>query len=230
MDTKIILPTYTCKLPSTGKTTKFRPFTVKEEKSLLLALQENDIYTIAEALKNTIRICTYETVDPDVTPYYDIEYLFLQIRAKSVGELIEFSGSCDCSPTAKTIFEVDIMKTEVDPKPSGNLKIKIVDTQYSLELRHPSLSEYVEAYANKDSAGTDTVARCIVNVYNDEEVFNWSDAEKLVFVESMTSKQQREIAEFLKHMPTIKLDSTYKCNQCGKVHEKTLSGFENFFV
>jgi hypothetical protein len=226
--TKIILPTYICTLPSTGKKIKFRPFTIKEEKALLLALEENNILVVVEAIKNTIESCTNGSVNVDTSPYYDMEYLFLQIRSKSVGELIELVGTCGCG--AKTQFDVDIRDTTVEPKPTGNLKISIPDTNYILEMRHPSLTEYANAISKEADSGTETVANCILAVYTDDEVFKWSFEEKKEFIDSMTPKQQKDIIRFLDDMPTVNLDSTYQCRSCGTRNEKTLSGFENFFV
>ena len=228
--TNIILPTYTTKLPSTGKTVTFRPFTVKEEKALLLALEENNLETVAAAIKNTIKICTQNEINPDNHPYYDLEYLFLQIRAKSVGEFIDLIGSCDCTtPSTKTNFSVDITSPTVDGT-CLSAKIKIPDTQYTITIRHPTLSDFVASIKNESESGTETIASCITSVYTDEEVYDWNLKEKTNFVESMSPKQQVGIAKFLDAMPTIKIDASFKCNKCGQIHEQTLSGFENFFV
>lgn len=230
MTNKIILPTYTCKLPSNGKSIKYRPFTVSEEKALLLALQENDIDTIAIAIKNTIEICTNSEVDTTKVPYYDIEYLFMNIRAKSVGELIDLVGSCDCNPKSKTEFSINIADMQVEPKPNGNLTIKIPDTEYTLSFTHPSLDDFIKTFKTEGSNATETVANCILEVYSDDEVMVWNFQEKLEFVESMTSRQQKDIAKFLSNMPLVKLDASYVCKACGKAHKQVLSGFDNFFV
>lgn len=227
---KIILPTYTCKLPSSGKVVKYRPFTVMEEKALLLALQENDIDTIAIAIKNTIEVCTSNEVDTTKVPYYDIEFLFMNIRAKSVGELIDLVGSCDCDPKAKTEFNININDITVEPKPSGNFTVKIPDTEYTMVFTHPSLDDFIKTFKTEGSNATETVANCIVQVYTTDEVMDWNFKEKLEFVESMTSKQQKDIAKFLADMPLVKLDASYRCRACGKAHEQVLSGFDNFFV
>jgi rubrerythrin len=228
--TKIIQPTYITKLPSTGETVKFRPFTVKEEKALLLALQEDNITLIADSINNVISVCTFEKIDPEKIPYFDTEFLFLQIRSKSVGEVLELEGSCDCSETAKTEVFVNIEKPTITSKPTGNLKLKIADTAYNIELRYPSLSDFVAAFIDKNQTGFETVAKCIVSVYNEEEVFDLDFNEKLDFVESMSPKQQKKIATFLEKMPEVKLDATYICKACGKKHEVTISGYESFFV
>lgn len=230
MSSKIILPTYIAKQPSTGKSIKFRPFTVKEEKALLLALQESSLETTIEAIKSVISVCTDGAIDPETVPYYDVEYIFLQIRSKSVGEIIELVGSCECGPTKKTEFSVDIANLEILPKPTGTTKIKIVDTDYTIDFKHPSISDFAMKFDDSDSASEEVVANCILSVFTSEEVMNWSKKEKLEFVESMTTKQQKEICEFLSNMPMVKLNAEYTCRHCKKEHSTVLSGFENFFV
>jgi hypothetical protein len=231
MTSKIVQPTYKTKLPSNGKSVQYRPFVVKEEKALLLALQENDIDTLASAIKNIVFCCTDGKVDPSAVPYYDIEYLFLQIRSKSIGELIELIGNCDCGPDKKTEFIIDIGNVYLEPKPSGNRNIKIQDTIYTIEFRHPSIDDFVRTIAKIDSEEASLiVANCMVKVWTDDEVMNWSDDEKFEFVESMTTKQQRAISEFLSDMPKVNLPASYTCVHCNKQNPNVLSGFENFFV
>lgn len=227
---KIIQPTYITKQPSTGKQVKFRPFTVKEEKSLLLALQENNIETTTEAIKNVISACTDGQINPDVTPYYDIEYIYLQIRAKSVGELIDLVGSCECGTDKKTEFSVDISDAKIEPAPSGNAIIKIADTPYTIEFRHPSIDDFAKMFHSVDANAEQVVANCIVKVFDDDEVLNWSFDEKLEFVESMSTKQQKGAADFLRDMPMCKLASKYTCRACDKEHNTILSGYESFFI
>jgi len=231
MTKQIILPTYTTKLPSTGKTVTFRPFTVREEKALLLALQENNLDTVAVAIKNTIEVCTSGVIDPDVYPYYDIEYLFLQIRSKSVGEILNLSGSCDCKNNAKTDFTVDLSTVTVTPEPKESFKIRIPDSGYTVVMRHPSLSDFITAFkVDDEDTGTATVAKCITQIFSEDEVFDWSLQEKIEFVESMSPKQQKDITTFLNEMPTVNLDVSYVCQHCGKEHKQIMSGFENFFI
>lgn len=227
---KIILPTYTTTQPSTGKIVKFRPFTVKEEKALLLALQEGKPEAISEAIKTVVSVCTDSAIDVLTTPYYDIEYIFLQVRAKSVGEIIDLVGSCECDPDAKTKFSVDIETTKIEPKPVGSIPIKIPDTNYTIKFRHPSIDDFIKTAEVSGENATEIVANCIVGVFTDDEVMDWSYEEKVEFVESMTTKQQKDIAEFLRNMPMVKLPAQYKCIKCGKDHTQDISGFANFFV
>lgn len=230
MSSKIVLPSYTTKLPSSGKSVQFRPFTVKEEKALLLALQEDSIETLALSIKNIVSVCTDGKVDPLTTPYYDIEYLFLQIRSKSIGEIVDLIGTCDCGLDKKTEFSVDIADVVVEPTPKGNITINIPDTQYSIEFRHPSIDDFVKTFNSGGEDAAQIVANCIIRVLTADEIMDWSTEEKLEFVESMTTRQQKDIASFLQNMPMVKLPTPYKCRHCNKDHAGSLSGFENFFV
>lgn len=227
--TKLILPTYLTKLPSTGKNIEFKPFTVKEEKSLLLALQEGNIETINTAIKNTVDSCTFSKLDLSATPYYDIEYLYLKIRSKSIGEIIDLVGSCECSEEAKTKFTVDIDEVKISPEPSKNNIVQIPETIYTVMLRHPTIDEFALSIQDPENY-VNIVSNCIVTISTNDEIMDWSSAEKDEFVESMSPKQQVGIANFLKEMPLVKLNAKYKCVSCGKLHEYTISGYESFFV
>lgn len=227
---KIIQPTYVTKQPSTGKQVKFRPFTVLEEKALMLALQEADVETVVVAIKNVVTACTDGAVHPETTPYYDIEYIFLQIRAKSIGEIIDMIGSCECSEKAKTEFSVDIADTKVIPAPVESVIITIPDTTYTIKIRHPSIDDFAKLINTNGEYATHVVANCIQSVMTAEEILDWNENEKLEFVESMSPKQQKLVAAFLKDMPITQIPAKYTCNACGKVHDRALKGFENFFI
>jgi hypothetical protein len=227
--TKLILPTYVTKLPSTGKNIEFKPFTVKEEKALLLALQDGEIETINSAIKNTVASCTFNKLDIEATPYYDIEYLYLKIRSKSIGEIIDLVGSCECSEEAKTKFAIDIDDVRIEPKPSKNNIVKIPDTQYTVVLRHPTIDEFALSIQDPENY-VGIVSNCMVTISSEDEVMDWSKDEKDEFVQSMSPKQQAGVAEFLKDMPLVKIDTKYKCVSCGKLHEYIISGYESFFL
>jgi len=185
----IIQPTYVTIQPSTGKKIQFRPFTVKEEKALLLALQESDIDTVAVAINNVITACT--DLDPTQIPYYDVEYIFLQIRAKSIGEVIDMIGGCSCSEDAKTEFTIDITEATVLPAPPKENIFKVDGTQYSVQIEHPSILNFANLINTNAESSFEVVASCIKAVYTDEEVLDWGMKEKIEFVESMTPKQQK---------------------------------------
>lgn len=224
----IIQPTYFTTQPSTGKKISFRPFTVKEEKVLLLALQESDIETVAMAINNVIKVCT--DLNPEEIPYYDTEYIFLQIRSKSVGELVDMIGGCTCDPAAKTEFVIDVTEATVSPEPIKDNIFKVEGTPYSVKMQHPAILDFSTLIKTNAEASFEVVANCIKEVYTDEEVLDWSTKEKLSLVESMSPKQQKEISNFMKKMPRVQLHSNYKCKKCGKEHNRTTTGFSNFFL
>jgi hypothetical protein len=229
--TKIIQPTYTCIQPSTGKKIKFRPFTTKEHKALLLSLAEDDIGTISEAIKSTIAACT--DIDPDNVPYYDLEFIFLQIRSKAIGEIIDLIGGCQCEPNVKNEFSVDIADLQIDPPPpKGNAKISIEGTPYTIEIRHPSIDGFIEVFKSPTADTDQAIVDSIVAVYTEDEIVTdiMTNEQKLEFIESMTPKQEANLSEFMRKMPIVKLSANYKCKKCGTNHEHTLKGFENFFV
>lgn len=227
---KILHATYVTKQPSTGKNISYRPFTVKEEKALMLALQEANIETVTNAIKSIVEICTDGKINPSKTPYYDIEFIFLQIRSKSIGEIIDMVGGCECDPKVKTDFTVDIADTIVTPDPIEKKTIVIPDTDYTIEIRHPSIDDFSKLIETNGECASEVVSNCIINVMTSDEVMDWSDPEKLEFVESMTPKQQKLVAAFLKNMPITQIPVKYKCKACGKEHSRTLKGFENFFI
>lgn len=227
MSTKIIQPTYLALQPSTGQKIKFRPFTVKEEKALMLALQEGDVELTTMAIKSVIEACT--ELNPHKIPYYDVEYIYLQIRAKSIGETIDLQGSCDCG--RKNIeFGVDIDTVVIDPPVPKDNKMSVVGTEYIIQLQHPSIDDFAKLIETNGNAANDVVANCIQSVMTDDEVLDWSYDETVEFVESMTPAQQKPIAKFLKNMPLVKVPTKYKCPACGKEHVSSMTGFKNFFL
>ena len=229
--TKIIQPTYIAKLPSSGKTVQFRPYTIAEERSLLLALQEGDVHTIANIIKQTVDVCTDGRVDASVVPYYDVEYLFLQIRSKSVGETIDLIGLCECKePATETDFSIDLAAISVEPKPQPDFKIQIDGTPYTCKFRHPTLEEFATVYVSGGKQTPEVVASCMSAVYTEDETFDWSADEKTEFIESMTPAQQKAIAKFMSDMPKVSVSGKYTCRSCKTEHTTTLSGFQNFFV
>jgi hypothetical protein len=229
--TKIIQPTYIAKLPSSGKKVQYRPYTIAEERALLYALQEGDVETIASIIKQTVDVCTSGEVDVSAVPYYDVEFLFLQIRSKSVGETVELIGMCECkNPPTETEFDIDLANTEINPKPVQEFKIQVTGTGYTCKFRHPTLEEFASVYSSKGESAPGAVAACMTSVYSEDEVFDWTPEEKTEFIESMTPAQQKEVARFMSEMPKVSISGKYACRACGKEHTTTLSGFQNFFV
>lgn len=221
--------TYLTKLPSTGEQVKYRPFVVKEEKALLLALQEGDPFTVINSVKELVSTCTFGTVDPDKVAYFDLEYMFLMIRAKAVGETVDMIGFCECG--AKTPFVAEIESALVDGLSEIKNKIEIPDTDWGVEMRFATIDDIVgeeDPETEKDAIGK--AARMITSIWDQEEVFEYTLEEKVEFIESLTPKQQKPIAQFIAGSPAVKIPAVYKCKGCGKDHNTFVEGLENFFV
>ena len=234
---KIATPTYELELPSTGQTIQYRPFLVKEEKLLVLALEGEDVKEITTAIKNVIKSCIQtKGIKVDTLPTFDIEYLFLNIRGKSVGEELEVKLLCPDDnetyvPVTIPIDEIGILKNE-----NHTNKIQ-VDDSLVMEMKYPSLAEFIKN--NFDFAGDatmdqsfDLIASCVDKIYNEEEVWAASDCTKKEigsFLEQMNSAQFKDIENFFETMP--KLSHTVKLkNPKTKVEsEVVLEGLSSFF-
>ena len=234
---KIATPTYELELPSTGQTIQYRPFLVKEEKLLVLALEGEDVKEITTAIKNVIKSCiSTKGIKVENLPTFDIEYLFLNIRGKSVGEEIEVKLMCPDDnetyvPVMIPIDEIGILKSEEHTK-----QIKL-DANLMMEMKYPSLAEFIKnnfdfgEEASMDQS-FDLIASCIDKIYNEEEVWAAADCTKKEissFLEQMNSSQFKDIEKFFETMP--KLSHTVKVkNPKTKVEsEIVLEGLSSFF-
>ena len=234
---KIATPTYSLVLPSTEKEISFRPFLVKEEKLLVLALESEDTKQITTAIKAVLKSCIQtKGIKVESLPTFDIEYLFLNIRGKSVGESIDVNIICpdDEKTTVKVVIDLDDIKVKKTEGHSN--KIKLDDT-LMMELKYPSLDEFIKNnFDFKDENAMEQsfklIAASIDKIYNEEEVWVAADCTKkeiTEFLESMNSSQFKKIEEFFTTMP--KLSHTIKVtNPETKVKsEVVLEGLASFF-
>jgi hypothetical protein len=236
---KISTPTYELELPSTGKKIKYRPFLVKEEKILIIALETEDTKQISNAIVQILSDCILTRgVKVSDLSTFDIEYLFLNVRAKSVGETVEVNVTCpdDGETTVQMEIELDSIKVKKDPKHSNIIKL---DDNLSMKLKYPSLDQFVENNFEVADGDNDVdksltmITSCIDIVYDSEESWNASDCSKKElkeFVEQMNTKQFKEIENFFVTMP--KLSHTIKVkNPNTKVEsEVVLEGLVSFFT
>ena len=213
---KISTPTYEMVLPSSNKKIKYRPFLVKEEKVLILAMESQDTATVANAVKDVLKNCILSRgIKVEKLSTFDIEYLFLNIRGKSVGEAIEVMVTCpDAGKTqVPTSINIDEIKVIIDDDHQRDIKL---DDTYSLRMRYPSLDEFVKnnfATASDISVDDtfDLIASCVDQVYSEEESWAAADCtqkELTQFVESLNSNQFKEVEKFFDTMP--KLSHTVK--------------------
>ena len=234
---KIATPTYELELPSTGQTIQYRPFLVKEEKLLVLALEGEDVKEITTAIKNVIKSCIRTRgIKVDTLPTFDIEYLFLNIRGKSVGEELEVKLLCP--DDNETYVPVTIPIDEIGILRSDNHTNKIqVDASLVMEMKYPSLAEFIKNNFDFNNDSTmdqsfDLIASCIDKIYNEEEVWAAADCTKKEissFLEQMNSSQFKDIEKFFETMP--KLSHTVKVKNPKTKVESTivLEGLSSFF-
>jgi hypothetical protein len=235
---KISTPTYELELPSTGETIQYRPFLVREEKLLVLALESENMKEITTAIKTVIKNCILSKgIKIESLPTFDIEYLFLNIRGKSVGEEIEVNVICpdDEDITVPVTISVDEIRVVKNEKHTNQIK---VDDSIMMEMKYPSLDQFIKSNfdfsgANLMDQSFDLVATCVDKIYSDDEVWTSADVTKkeiMEFLEQMNSSQFKQIETFFETMP--KLSHTVKVMnpKSGVESEVVLEGLSNFFA
>ena len=233
---KIATPTYELVLPSSNRKIKYRPFLVKEEKILIIALESQDQKQIANAVKSILSSCIWTRgTKVEKLSTFDIEYLFLNVRGKSVGEHIEVMVTCPDDGKTQVPMSINIDDIKVQKSENHNPDIKLDDT-YTLKMRYPSLNEFIKTNFNAEDIKVDDtfelIAQCIDQVYSEEESWTQADCTKkelTEFLEQLNSSQFKEIEKFFDTMP--KLSHTVKVlNQNTKVEsEIVIEGLQNFF-
>lgn len=233
---KQILPTYSTELPSTGKVIKFKPFQVREEKALLLAQQSDDKGIMADTLKDVVKHCVVDDIDVESLAMFDLEYLLLQIRAKSIGEIVALIFSCDTcvDPKAKVKINFDLTQLKVKKDPNHTNTIKLFDTT-GVVLKYPDVSaiSQFDRLDDDDISGIfDLIISSIDYIYSDEEFFYAKDQTKQElheFINNLTQVQFKELVNFFETMPKLRQDVKYTCPVCGKEHNKYIEGIDSFF-
>ena len=205
---KIATPTYELELPSTGATVKYRPFLVKEEKVLVIALESEDNKQITNAIKAVLKSCILSKgVKVENLPTFDIEYLFLNIRGKSVGEDLEVNIICPDDKETQVPVTINLDEIEVQRDDNHTNKIK-VDDSIMMEMKYPSLDQFIknnfDFNDNMMDQSFDLIATCIDKIYTEDEVWASADCTKKEmkdFLEQMNSNQFKEIESFFETMP-----------------------------
>ena len=234
---KIATPTYELELPSTGKTIKYRPFLVKEEKVLVIALESEDTKQITNAIKAVLKNCVLtKGIKVENLPTFDIEFLFLNIRGKSVGEEIEVNIVCpdDGETNVPVFIDLDSIQVEKDDDHTNQIKL---DDDLMMEMKYPSLEQFIKnnfdfQEGNQMDQSFELIATCIDKIYNEDEVWATADCTKKEvkeFLESMNSSQFKEIEKFFESMPKLK-HTIEVTNPNTKVKsEVVLEGLASFF-
>jgi len=234
---KIATPTYELVLPSTEKTVRYRPFLVKEEKLLVLALESEDNKQITNAIKTVIKSCvTAKGLKVETLPTFDIEYLFLNIRGKSVGEELEVNVICPDDKVTEVPVTIDLDDIQVQKSDDHNNQIKI-DDNIMMEMKYPSLDEFIKnnfdfKEGNQMEQSFDLIASCIDKIYTEDEVWSTADCTKKEvkeFLESMNSSQFKDIEKFFETMPKLQHTITIKNPKTKVESEVVLEGLASFF-
>ena len=222
-------------LPSSGEKIKFRPFLVKEEKILLTALEGGEEKEITTATKQIISQCiTSKDFDINNIPTFDVEYIFLMLRSKSVGEQIELKYEPECYEKCKTYAEikVDIKDVKVEKTKDHTNRIKLTK-DVILDLKYPKIDSMNELdNASQVDMVFGIVLDCVDKIYEGEETHNVSDYtrdELMKFLDSLNTEQFKEIQNFFDTMPKLRKEVTAKCTTCGKKNTRVLEGLADFF-
>ena len=233
---RINVPEYSLVVPSTDEEIKFRPFLVKEEKLLLMAQETGDEMSLYNAIKNLIKNCCFEKVDTDNLPLFDIEYIFLQIRAKSVGEVAQIQITCPDDEVTIVPTDVDLTKIKVQMGDDHNARIQLTD-DIGLLMTYPNLAT-VLTMQNKDeeTSGADAmfkmIQECMYQIWQGEETFDamdYSDKDKKDFLENLNHEQFEKIQQFFETMPQVKHEVEVTNPKTGVISKVMLEGMNSFF-
>ena len=236
---KIDVPTYDVTLPSSGKEIRIRPFLVKEEKLLLMAVESKDSENIIKTTKQVINNCIVSgDIDLDKIPFFDVDYLFIALRAKSIGEKIEVNYRCNNNVGGQPcngVFnvDVDISKCAIDKKENISDIIKLTST-LSIKMKYPSYS-IMKTITSGDSVMEKKIRiimSCVERIVNGEKVYtskDFSKEELKAFIEGLTQEQYKKLEEFIENFPEFYIQANGVCNKCGFDHQVRYTDFTRFF-
>jgi hypothetical protein len=233
---KLDVPIYEMVIPSTDEKIKYRPFLIKEEKILLIAMESGENEDIIQAVKQIVSECIFNKVKLGDMPMFDIEYMFLQIRSKSVGEVSKLKVLCQDDKKTYATVEVDLTEIEVQVDDSHTNKIELSD-EMGVIMKYPSIDSFSTAGIAEITASNmlDVIVACISQIYDKkgEEVFDAKDstkAELIEFVEQLNTKQFQDIQKFFDTMPKLRHEITVVNPKTKKESKIVLSGLADFFA
>lgn len=226
------VPKYELRIPSTDKKVYFRPFLVKEQKVLMMALETQDDKQILKSITDTIEACLEEDINVNTLATFDVEYMFTQIRAKSVGETTEILAECTkCNAQNKVKVKLDDIKIDVN-KDDQIIKL---NESYTIKMRYPKYTSMI----GKDEGETSVtkvlynlVMTCLDELRTEEEIIKFDDepeSEIVSFIENITTDQFDMLLKFVNELPSLKHDIEFKCESCNEENKLTLQGIADFF-
>ena len=232
---QVVLPTYELEIPSSGKTIKYRPFVVKEEKLLLLALETNDEKQIEDAVRTLLKGCIQSRIKIEDLAIFDLEYIFLQIRAVSVGEVVEMKVTCRDDDKTQVKYNLNLTEVKVN-KPEGHSNKIMLTDDLGVIMKYPTWTEFVVGSIMGQSPSADgiveIIANCIDQIFDGEDVYDSSTTSKkefVEFVEGLTNFQFEKVQKFFETTPRLEHKFTVKNPNTGEPSEFTLVGLSNFF-
>ena len=232
---KLTTPTYELEIPSTDEKVKYRPFLVKEEKILMMALETKNESDIVQAVKDIVSSCTFNKVNLDAMPMFDVEYVFLNIRAKSVGEVSSFNVLCpdDGKTYAKCEVNLTDVKVQVDDNHTNKIEL---GNGTGMIMQYPTINSFADTGIKTITAENmlDVISSCILQIYEEEgkKVYDPKDQTKkelTEFIEQLNTNQFKDVQNFFNTMPRLKHVVKVKNPKTKKESEITLTGLNDFF-
>ena len=232
---KLTTPTYELEIPSTDEKIKYRPFLVKEEKILMMALESKSEKDITQAVKDIVSECTFNKVNIDNMPMFDVEYIFLQVRSKSVGEVSKLKLLCPDDKKTYADVEVDLNEVKVQVGEDHTNKIDLGNGM-GIIMQYPSIDSFKDSGIRDINASNmlEVISTCILQIFEDEgkKVYNSKDQtskELTDFIEQLNTKQFKDVQKFFETMPKLKHEITVKNPKTKKENKVTLTGLNDFF-
>ena len=233
---KLITPTYELEIPSTDEKIKYRPFLVKEEKILMMAMESKAAADITQAVKDIVNECTFNKVNISNMPMFDVEYIFLQIRSKSVGEISNLKLLCP--DDKKTYADVELNLTEVKVQVGEDHTNKIeLDKGMGMIMTYPTIDSFSESGIKDINASNmlDVISGCVLQIYEEDgkKTYDSKDQTKkelIEFIEQLNTKQFKDVQKFFETMPKLKHEITIKNPKTKKESKITLTGLNDFFA
>jgi hypothetical protein len=232
----ISTPTYELYLPVTGKKIKYRPFLVKEEKILIIAMESEDEKQIGRAVKDVLSNCILTRgVKVDKLPTFEIEYLFLHVRGKSVGESVDLLITCPDDEQTQVPIGIDLDDIQIEVDNEHNRDI-VLDDNYTMRMKYPSLDQFIKSNFNQTDVSVDEtfdlISGCIEQVFSEDEAWSASDCTKkelFAFLEQLNSKQFQAVEKFFETMPKLSHSVKVKNPNTGVENDVVLEGLASFF-
>ena len=225
--------TYELELPSNGEKIKYRPFLVKEQKHLMIAQESEDTKLIENAFANIISECTFGEIDPYKMPLFDVEYVFLRLRGKSVGEKIKINVLCPDDEKTRVDVEIDLETVDVQMQDDHTNIVKVTD-DISVIMKYPCLAD-MDGFDASGRAQSlfDMIKRCVHEIHDGKDVYpriDISEKELVEFIESMSTEQFENLSAFFETMPKLQHEVEYENPNTGKTTTRTLEGLQSFFA